>query len=132
MGIYKLFDNKKFFQISFNEKVDEDYLPTIEEIIKDSFDMKKDIKLIKPTILKNEISIECNHTEELALLKIKTKDQKGLFSYIAKTFDDYGVEINSTKIQSIKGKANDLFLISKHGHFCDNKNKIIKLLTNQD
>ncbi|MGB5866244.1 MAG: HD domain-containing protein [Arcobacteraceae bacterium] len=131
MGIYKLFDDKKFFEIAFNEKLDADDLPFVEEIIKDSFDMSKDIKLNKPTISKDEISIDCNHTDTLALMKINTKDQKGLFSYIAKTFDDFGVEINSAKIQSIRGKANDLILISREGHFCDNKEKLLELLTNQ-
>jgi len=131
MGIYKLFDEKKFFQISFDEKLDEDNLPLVEEIIKESFDMTKEIKLKKPTIFTNEIFVDCDHTEELAIMKIKTKDQKGLFSYLAKTFDHFGVEINSAKIQSLRGKANDLFLISKNGNFCHNKEKIIETLTKQ-
>jgi len=131
MGIYKLFDDKKFFEITFNERLDEDDLPFVEEIITDSFDMSRDIKLKKPTILKEEIFIDCNHTKSLALMKINTKDQKGLFSYIAKTFDDFDVEINSAKIQSIRGKANDLFLISRDSHFCDNKEKILELITKQ-
>lgn len=129
MGIYKLFDDKKFFEISFDEKLDENDLPFVEDIIKHSFDMTKEIKLNKPIIEKNEISIDCNHTETLALMKINTKDQKGLFSYIAKTFDDFGVEINSAKIQSIRGKANDLLLIARDSHFCDNKEKILELIT---
>lgn len=131
MGIYKLFDDKKYFRITFNDKVDEDEIPFIEEILKNSFDMTKEIKLKKPTISKNEITIDCNHTEELAMMKIVTKDQKGLFSYIAKMFDEYGVEINSAKIQSLKGKANDLFLISKNGHFCNKQDDIIKKLTEE-
>jgi len=131
MGIYKLFDDKKFFQISFDEKVDDEELPFIEDIIKHSFDMTKEIKLKKPIISQNEIIVDCNHTDELALMKINTKDQKGLFSYIAKTFDDFGVEINSAKIQSLRGKANDLILISRNGHFCSNKDKILELLTKQ-
>jgi len=64
-------------------------------------------------------------------MKIKTKDQKGLFSYIAKMFDDFGVEINSAKIQSLRGKANDLLLISKNGHFCCNQDEILEHLTQQ-
>ncbi|MDC0932789.1 HD domain-containing protein [Arcobacteraceae bacterium] len=131
MGIYKLFDDKKFFEISFDSKVDEEEIPFIEDIIKHSFDMTKEITLKKPIISRNEIIIDCNHTEELAIMKINTKDQKGLFSYIAKMFDEFGVEINSAKIQSLRGKAKDLFLISKNGHFCDNKNKILDLLTKQ-
>jgi len=131
MGIYKLFDDKKFFEISFDSNVDEDEIPFIEDIIKHSFDMTKEIRLKKPIITKNEIFIECDHTEELAMMKINAKDQKGLFSYIAKMFDDFGVEIHSAKIQSLRGKAKDLFLISKNGHFCSNKDKIIEELTEQ-
>ena len=129
MGIYKLFDDKKFFEIAFDANVDEDEIPFIEEIIKHSFDMSKEINLKKPTIFKDEVTIDCNHTEELAMMKIKAKDQKGLFSYIAKMFDDFGVEINSAKIQSLRGKANDLLLISKNGHFCNNQDEIINLIT---
>jgi len=131
MGIYKLFDDKKFFKISFDARVDEDDIPYIEEIIRDSFDMNKKIRLKKPKISKKEIFVECNHTDELALMKINTKDQKGLFSYIANTFDDFGVEINSAKIQSIRGRANDLLLISRNGHFCQNKDKILELIVNE-
>lgn len=131
MGIYKLFDEKKFFEITFDSNVDAEEIPFIEDIIKHSFDMTKEVKLKKPIIAKNEIIINCDHTKELAMMKINTKDQKGLFSYIAKMFDDFGVEINSAKIQSLKGKAKDLFLISKNGHFCSNKDEIIEELTEQ-
>jgi [protein-PII] uridylyltransferase len=41
MNIFKLYDNKKAFHISFSEKVDNEDLFLIEEIIKDSFDMSK-------------------------------------------------------------------------------------------
>ena len=128
MGIYKLFDNKKFFEISFDTRVDDEDIVYIEKIIEESFDMGKTIKLKKPTILKDEITINCDHTDELALMKIITKDQKGLFSYIAQIFDQYNIEINSAKIQSLRGKANDLFLITKDGNFCVNKDNIIDVL----
>jgi len=129
MGIYKLFDNKKFFEITFDEHLDEVDIPFVEEIIENSFDMEKNIKLKKPEIKEEEIFINCDHTDELALFKIDTKDQKGLFSYIAKVFDDFGIEIHSAKIQSNKGRANDLLLISKNGNFCKNKEEIVKILT---
>ncbi len=129
MGIYKLFDDKKFFEIIFDEQIDDEDLLFIEDIINQSFDMSKTIKLKKPIITKDEIFINCNHTEELAQLKLDTKDQKGLFSYIAKVFDDFDIEINSAKIQSNKGKAHDMLLISKNGNFCNNKDKIVNKLT---
>ncbi len=129
MGIYKLFDDKKFFEIEFDERVDEDDIPFIEQTINESFDMKREIKLKKPNINRDNIFINCNHTDELAQMKIQTKDQKGLFSYIAKVFDDFNIEIHSAKIQSHNGKANDMLLISKNGNFCINQEKIINMLT---
>ena len=129
MGIYKLYDGKKFFEIIFDEHLDETDITFVEEIIEDSFDMSKTINLKKPTIAKDEIFINCDHTDELAQFTIHTKDQKGLFSYIARAFDEFGIEIHSAKIQSNKGKVNDMLLISKNGNFCTNKDKIVELLT---
>lgn len=129
MGIYMLFDNKKFFEIEFDERVDDEDIPFVEDVIKLSFDMTKDIKLKKPVLLKENIAINCDHTEDLAQMKIEAKDQKGLFSYIAKVFDEFDIEIHSAKIQSHNGKAKDLFLISKNGNFCKNKEKIVEMLT---
>jgi [protein-PII] uridylyltransferase len=129
MGIYKLYDEKKFFEIVFDEHLDEIDIPFVEDIIRHSFDMSKTINLKKPTITKDEIFINCEHTDELAQFTIHTKDQKGLFSYIARAFDEFGIEIHSAKIQSNKGKVNDMLLISKNGNFCDNKEKIVEQLT---
>ena len=129
MGIYKLFDDKKFFEITFSEKLDEIDLPFVQEIIENSFDMSKKTKLKKPIINDDDIYINCEHTDQLAQMKVNTKDQKGLFSYIAKVFDDFDIEINSAKIQSKNGKANDMILIDKNDNFCKNKDAIVKILT---
>jgi [protein-PII] uridylyltransferase len=129
MGIYKLFDEKKFFEIVFDDKLDELDLPYIKNIIEDSLDMDKTIKIKKPIINIQDIQIDCNHTDSLAQMKITTKDQKGLFAFVAKILDDFKVEIQSAKIFSSKGKTNDLLLIEKNGNFCTNQNQIIQKLT---
>jgi [protein-PII] uridylyltransferase len=129
MGIYKLFDNKKFFEITFNDKIDNSDLAYLEEIIQNSFDMNKTIKIKKPNIKVEDIIIDCDHTDNLAQIKITTKDQKGLFAYIAKVLDKFQIEIQSAKIFSSRGKANDLLLIEKNGNFCTNQKTIIKELT---
>lgn len=127
-GIYKLFDGKKFFEIQFAQTINEEDLPYIKEIIENSFDMSKTIDIKKPNIKKDEIIIDCNHTDVLAEMKLTTLDQKGLFSYIASIFDRLNIEIHSAKIHSTRTKANDLFLIEKNGNFCPNKDEIVKLL----
>lgn len=128
MSIFKLYDEKKFFEITFSEKVDEGDLMHIEEVIKDSWDMRKKVNLKKPKIKRSEIFIDCNHTQYLAEMKVKTNDQKGLFAYISRVFDDFNIEIESAKIYSSRGKARDLFLIEKNGNFCPQQDEIVDLL----
>lgn len=132
MNIFKLYDNKKAFEISFSEKIDDEDIYLIEEIIKDSFDMSKTTNLITPVIKKENIKIDCNHTSYLASMHIVAKDQKGLFAYIAKIFDDFNVEIESAKLTTLKGYARDLILIEKNGTFCSNQEEIVNLMCKGD
>jgi len=129
MHIFKLYDDKKYFDITFSKKVDEVDIPFIEEIIRNSVDMSKKFKFSKPVIKENDIILELDHSEELAQIQINTKDQKGLFAYIAYIFDKFNVEIRSAKINTRNGAVNDLILVEKNGNFVPNKDKIINLLT---
>jgi [protein-PII] uridylyltransferase len=49
-------------------------------------------------------------------------------AYMISIFDELGIDIASAKIQTIKHRARNLFLIEKHGKLCDNKEKILALL----
>lgn len=128
MDIYKLYDDKKAFEIAFTEKIDELNIPLIEQILEESFDMSKKVKIKTPIIKKENIKINCNHTTYLASMHLIAKDQKGLLAYIAKVFDDFGVDIESAKLYTQKGYARDLILIEKNGNFCSNQEKIVNLL----
>lgn len=128
MNIFKLFDDKKAFYISFTERVDDEDIAYIENIIENSFDMEKTTKLLTPKIKKNNITVNCNHTTYLASMQLKVKDQKGLFAYISKIFDDYGIEIESAKLHTHKGYARDLLLIEKNGNFCAKQDEILDLI----
>ena len=128
LNIFKLYDDKKYFEIRFDEGVDEGELIYIHDIIKNSFDMNKKTRIQVPKIKKEHIKIDCNHSAYLASLHVTVKDQKGLFAYIAKVFDDFGIEIESAKLSSIKNIAKDLFLIEKNGNFCVRQDEIIDAL----
>jgi len=128
MNIFKLYDEKKFFEITFNEKVDDGDLYYIEEIIQNAWDMNKKTTLKKPKIKRSEVLVDCNHTQYLAEMKVKTNDQRGLFAYISKIFDEFGIEIESAKIYTSRGKARDMFLIEKNGNFCPNQDHILDLI----
>lgn len=90
--------------------------------------MSKTITLKKPIIHRQNIKIDCDHSEGIASMKIKTKVQQGLFAYIAKVFDDFGIEVESSTLTTSKGVARDLLLIEKNGNFCKNQEKILNLI----
>ncbi len=128
MNIFKLFDNKKYFEIRFSQKIDKEDEPYVAEVIENSFDMNKKIKSVIPKIKKDDINIDCNHTTYLASMQVTTKDQKGLFAYISTVFDSFNIEIESAKINTSRGVAKDLFLIEKNGNFCSKQDEITALL----
>ena len=128
MTIYKLYDERKYFEMWFTSNVEPHEIEYINEIVENSFDMKKEIKLKKPLIKKNDITIDCEHREDVALVKIETKDQKGLFAYIASILDQYNIDIESAKIYTARNRVNDLLLVQKNGNFCKNQEEILDLL----
>lgn len=131
MNIFKLYDEKKAFEIEFSEKVSNGEIAYIEQIIESSFDMSRNTRLITPTVKKEQIVVNCNHSAYLASMQIRTKDQKGLFAYISKIFDDFNIEIESAKLATTKGYTRDLILIEKNGNFCAKQDEIIKLICNK-
>ena len=125
MDIYKLFDNKKYFQIDFNEKVNESDIELIRELVDNSFDMSKKVTLKKPTILRGEIDLDCEHSKSYALMHINTKNQNGLMAYIMSMFDEHGIDIAMAKIQTIKNRTRNLLLIEKTVGLCNNEKNVL-------
>jgi len=125
MDIYKLFDGKKYFQIDFNEKVTENDIEIIRELVENSFDMSKKVTLKKPTILKGELEINCEHSKSYARMHVNTKNQHGLMAYFMSVFDEHGIDIAMAKIQTIKNRTRNLLLIEKTVGLCDNGENIL-------
>ena len=129
MEIYKLFDEKKYFKLEFNEIISDDDKYLVGELIENSFDMNKKTRLVKPIILKDEIDLDCEHSMSYAQIHIHTKDQKGLMAYVMSKFDEKGIDIAMAKIQTIKRKTRNLILIEKTLYLCENKDEIVESLT---
>ncbi len=129
MDIFKLFSDIKYFKIVFNETVDESELLLLEELIQNALKKTHQLHLKHPNIDKNDVIIDCNHSEEHAIMRLECADQKGLLSYIINVFDGFGIDICSSKIHTKMNRVNDLFLIQKNGNFCNNSDQIIKKLT---
>ena len=131
MDIIKLFDGKKYFKIDFNQKVEDDEIEDIKYIIESSFLEQSRVNLPKPTIQRDDINIECEHSQEYALMELNTDDQRGLLAYIMNIFEQLKIDIVSSKIYTHKNRVSDQFLIEKNGNFCKNyKHIIAKLVDN--
>ncbi len=125
LSIYKIGDIK-YFKTEFNKKVEAYDFPLIEERIKQAFE-KKEINT-KLSFKKEEFETDCNHSQNYASLKLKTKNKKGIISTIMDIFDRFDISVEDVKILSQKNTARDLFIIPKESGFCQKKEKIIKRL----
>ena len=133
MDIFKLYDDKnKYFKIDFLEKVEDDFIPTIESYIEIALQNKKAIRTKKVILNKRDITINCEHSNMYATLKIVSKDINGLMVYLIGIFDNLDIDIVSAKIHTAKNRIEDLFWIEKNGNFCHNKDMILKELTKNE
>ncbi len=132
MDIFKLFEGIKYFKIDFMENVKESELLYIKEILEKSFDMSRSISYKTPIIKSNELSFDCYHSETYAKMVLHTKDQKAIIAHVVSVLDKFGVDIATAKIQTIKNRTHNLFLIEKNGKFCDNLKEIKKEITRED
>jgi len=128
LSIYRI-GKIKYFKIEFDKKVDDYDLPVIEKWIHTAFNKKMEIT--KRVIFNvKDFKIDCNHSQNYAALKLKTKDVKGIVSSILDMFDQFDIGVEDVKILSQKNIARDLFIIPKETNFCEKKDEIIKRLTN--
>jgi [protein-PII] uridylyltransferase len=129
MDIFKIEMGLKYFKIGFSQSIDSDDLFTLNETIEKAFDMSSKTKLPSLKLSKKEIDVNCDHSTSYARMKVNCIDQKGLVANIISIFDDMGIDIASAKIQTMRNRARNLFLIEKNGKFCSMENEILKKLT---
>ncbi len=129
MDIFKIEQGLKYFLVAFEKNIQADEKLFVEEVIHQSFDMQKNTPLPNLELKPKEISIDCNHSNTYASMRVHTKDQRGLVANIIKIFDDMGIDIASAKIQTMKNRARNLFLIEKNGKFCNTTDIIMEKLT---
>jgi len=132
MDICKLFNDLKYFKIDFAHKVTPEEIGFIEEFIHDSFKEKNEAVPYDLRIKRDEVAIDCEHSQTYAIMHLKCKNQKGLLAYIIHMFDEMGIDIVTAKIHTLKNRVRDMFLIEKNGNFCHNVDTIIEKLTREN
>ena len=128
MDICKLFNGLKYFKIDFSETISEEEIGFLEETIDKSFTDNIINIPFNANIKRNEIDIDCEHSQTYAIMHLNTKNQKGLLSYIIDLFDEMGIDIVTAKVHTLKNRARDMFLIEKNGNFCHNVDTTIEKL----
>ena len=128
MEVFTLFDQVKYFKIDFLQSATPDMYETIREIVEESFDMTRSVKLETPVIKPDEITLDCEHSKNYAELAVYTANQRGLLAFIIQCFDALGMQIAAAKIHSTKHRARDHFLIEKTPRMCDNADRLTTLL----
>lgn len=128
MDVFKLFDDAKFFRISFAEPLSEDDLPRVREWIDMSFDMNRIADYKRPLIERKNITIDCEHSQDYVKMQLIAKNQHGLLAFIIETFDKFDIDIATAKINTIRHTARDMFLIEKSSKICEQKAKVLKKL----
>ena len=132
MDICKLFNELKYFKIDFSTTVADDEVYLIEEIIEDSFNSEHKHVAKLPSIKKEDIDVDCEHSKTYALMHLKSQNQKGLLAFVIDMFDDMDIDIVTAKVHTLKNRVRDMFLIEKNGNFCHNVDKIIEKLTREN
>ena len=113
MEIFELFDGKFFVRLEFNKNIKTVELAMIKNLIENSIKSVNTGNLIKPVILKDELSFELNHSKDYAKLGINAKNQRGLMAYVMGIFKEFDVKIANARIQTIKNRTRNLLLIQK-------------------
>jgi [protein-PII] uridylyltransferase len=129
MDIFKLFDNAKYFRVSFSSTIDESELVAVGEIINSFAASEEKVASGKrPIIKKTDISFDFEHSETYAKMLLTTKNQQGLLAFIIEVFDELGVDIATAKVGTIKNVAKDMFLIEKSSGIEKKQKEVIKRL----
>lgn len=131
MEIFELFDDKFYVRLEFNKNVRTSELESVKNLIRLSLESSNKTGVSKPIILKEELSFDTNHSKDYAKLCINAKDQRGLMAYVMGVFENLGVKIASARIQTIKNRTRNLFLIEKSESTPYNENKILNLLISE-
>jgi [protein-PII] uridylyltransferase len=114
LDIFELFDGIKYFQIDFQNSVEEGDVEFVKFIIEDSFsETRKVFKKIVPKLGGDEVKLDCEYTQHYLKLSLNTENQNGLLAYLFKFFEDENLKVISSKTQTFKVRVRDMFLIEK-------------------
>lgn len=131
MEIFELFDDKFYIRLEFNKNVKTAELENIRNLIQSSLEESEVASVVRPAISKDELSLDTNHSKDYAKISINARDQRGLMAYVMGVFENLDIKIASARIQTIKNRTRNLFLIEKQSLKVGSEEKILNLLISE-
>jgi hypothetical protein len=131
MEIFELFEKKFYIRLDFNQNVKKEELDKTKNLALNSLNSEVLREPLKPNINKDEINFELNHSKDYAKLSINAKDQRGLMAYVMSVFDKLSFQITSARIQTVKNRTRNLFLIEKNERLESKGEEILNLLISE-
>lgn len=128
MEIFELFDGKFFVKLEYNKSANIYELENMETTIMKALCDKQKANTIKPLIFENEVNFDKSHSKIYAKININAKDQRGLMAYVLGIFEDFGIKVANARIQTIKNRTRNLFLIQKSENLLDHIDEILNLI----
>ncbi len=127
MEIFELFGGKIFVLLEFARRADDEN--AIEKDVIGALCAAKQQVSFVPQICVSETHFDLNHSKNIALVKINAKDQRGLMAFVLSVFEEFGVSVVSARIQTIKNRTRNLFLLKKDENLNLNYTKVLARLT---
>lgn len=131
MEIFELFEKKFYIRLDFNQNVKKEELEITKNLALKSLNSEVLKEPLKPNINKDEINFELNHSKDYAKLSINAKDQRGLMAYVMSVFDRLHFQVTSARIQTVKNRTRNLFLIEKNERLESKGEEILNLLISE-
>ena len=131
MEIFELFEKKFYIRLDFNQNVKKEELEITKNLALISLNSEVLTEPLKPNINKDEINFELNHSKDYAKLSINARDQRGLMAYVMSVFDKLSFQITSARIQTVKNRTRNLFLIEKNERLESKGDEILNLLISE-
>ncbi|MEE3705542.1 hypothetical protein V2I29_08175 [Campylobacter sp. CX2-8023-23] len=121
MEICELFDGKSYIRLDYNSNIDKSKNQIIQALCS-----KEKPQYDKPIILPNEVGFDMNYSQNYAKLNINSKDQRGFMIYILSMLSKFQIKLANARIQTIKNRTRNMFLLSMEDGLKDKIDKFLK------
>lgn len=115
MEIFELFENKFFVKLKYAKSAPNDMSESLQSRIISALCDSDEARVLRPVILPSEVG--CEIGDEYAKISIKAKDSRGFMAYILSAFERFSLRLANARIQTIKNRTRNLYLIELDDNF---------------